>query len=121
MLAMRRESENLEVTARPLTPVEWADGAGIAGRYWSEELEAHLEVEARDGAAYASFEGMLGIGPMECMYALDVDVWVITTRRSMDAAPPGDWTVQVHRDANGALTGLTVGCWLARQIKYRPC
>ncbi len=121
MLVMRRESENLEVTARPLAPVEWADGVGIAGRYWSEELEAHLDIEARGGAAYASFEGMFGTGPVERMYALAVDVWVITTRRSMDAAPPGDWTVQVHRDADGTVSGLTVGCWLARKIAYLPC
>ncbi|WDZ80459.1 D-aminopeptidase (plasmid) [Ensifer adhaerens] len=118
-LVMQRESENLEVIARPLAAIEWADGAEIAGCYWSDELEAHLEIEARDGAVYAMFHGMLGTGPMERMYALAEDIWIITTRRSMDAAPPGDWTVQVERSSTGSISGLTIGCWLARKISYR--
>ncbi|MGO4438223.1 D-aminopeptidase [Rhizobium sp. RAF56] len=118
-LVMHRESENLRVVARPLSPIDWADGNAIAGRYWSEELDAYLEIEARDGGAYAVFEGMFGTGPMERMYPLAEGIWVITTRRSMDAAPPGDWTVQVHRDGAATATGLTVGCWLARKITYR--
>lgn len=118
-LVMQRESENLKVIARPLFPVEWADGADIAGRYWSEELEACLEIEARDGAVYAMFEGMLGTGPMERMYALAEDIWIITTRRSMDAAPPGDWTVQVQRSSTGIVSGVTIGCWLSRKVSYQ--
>lgn len=119
VLVMRRENENLSVIARPLVALEWDDGNDIAGRYWSEELEAYLTIEARDGAVYAIFEGMLGIGPMERMYVLAADVWIISTRRSMDSAPPGDWTVQAHRDATGTVFGLTVGCWLARHITYK--
>ncbi|MBZ7926531.1 D-aminopeptidase [Ensifer adhaerens] len=119
LLVMQRENENLQVTARPLVPIEWADGFAIAGSYWSDELEAHLEIEARDGAVHALFRGMLGTGPMERMYVLAEDIWIITTRRSMDAAPPGDWTVQVERNAAGTVAGLTIGCWLARKISYR--
>ena len=118
-LLMRRDSENLTVRARRLQPVEWADPASIAGRYRSGELEAFLEIEARDGAAFAVFEGLYGKGPMERMYALAEDVWVVTSRRALDAAAPGDWTVLVERDAAGAVTGLRVGCWLARGIDYR--
>lgn len=117
-LTMRREAENLTVRADRLEPLDWADGGTIAGRYWSEELGAHLTVTAQDGTAFAGFEGLLGSSPMERMYPLARDLWIITTRRSMDAAPPGDWTVQVHRDGAGAVAGLTVGCWLARNIRY---
>lgn len=117
-LLMQRESENLTVRARRLQPVEWADPTVLAGRYWSAELEAHLEIEARDGAAFAVFEGLYGKGPMERMYALADDVWIITSRRALDAAAPGDWTVIVERGATGTLTGLRVGCWLARGISY---
>ncbi len=117
-LIMRREAENLTVRADRLEPLDWADGGAIAGRYWSAELEAHLILAAQDGTAFAGFDGMLGAGPMERMYPLARDLWIITTRRSMDAAPPGDWTVQVHRDGTGAVEGLTVGCWLARNIRY---
>ncbi|MEO6299079.1 MAG: D-aminopeptidase [Paracoccaceae bacterium] len=118
-LSMRRESENLDVIAKSLTPVEVADGLIIAGRYWSDELEAGLSIDFRDGGTFAGFDGMLGAGPMERMYPVAVDVWVITTRRSMDASAPGDWTVQVRRDETGSVIGLTVGCWLARRIEYR--
>jgi len=118
-LLMERPGENLSVDAKPVAPVEWADGAGIAGSYASDEIDAKLEIEARDGAAYVGFEGMLGQGPVERMYPLANDLWIITTRRSMDAAPPGDWTVQIRRDASGEISGLTLGCWLARNIEYR--
>ena len=118
-LLMRRGTENLIVNARPLRPVDHVDGAGIAGRYWSDELDAALVIDACDGATFAGFDGMLGSGPMERMYPVGQDVWIITSRRSMDAAPPGDWTVWLHRDAAGAVSGLTLGCWLARRIGYR--
>ena len=118
-LVMHRESENLSVRAVRLQPVEWADSAPIAGRYRSEELEAYLEIEARDGAAFAVFEGLYGKGPMERMYPLAEDVWIVTSRRAIDAAAPGDWTVLVERDVAGAVTALRVGCWLARGIDYR--
>ena len=118
-LLMERPGENLSVAARPVVPMEWAGGAEIAGSYVSEEIGARLEIEARDGAAYVGFEGMLGRGPVERMYPLAEDLWVITTRRSMDAAPPGDWTVQIRRDHAGSVSGLRLGCWLARNIDYQ--
>jgi D-aminopeptidase len=46
------------------------------------------------------------------------DVWIVATRRSMDAPAPGDWTLLVRRDAEGRVAGLTLGCWLARAIGY---
>lgn len=118
-LLMWRAAENLTVTAAALAPLDWADGGQIAGRYWSEELEAEMTIEAQDGIAFAGFSGLLGQGPMERMYPVAPDVWAMPTRRSMDAAPPGDWTVQVHRGAAGQVSGLTLGCWLARNLTYR--
>ena len=118
-IIMDRAVDNLHVEAQQLAPVAWADGAGIAGRYRSDEIGAWLEIEARDGATYICFEGMLGGGPMERMYPLAKDVWSVTTRRAMDAAPPGEWTVRVRRDADGKVEGLSIGCWLARNIDYQ--
>ncbi|MEO8242807.1 MAG: D-aminopeptidase [bacterium] len=117
-LLMRRTDENREVLCRALLPQGHCGVAGIAGRYWSDEMEAWLEIGGGDGAAHAGFEGLLGRGPVERMYPVAKDVWIITTRRSMDASPPGDWTVVVEREA-GVVTGLTLGCWLARGIRYR--
>jgi D-aminopeptidase len=118
-IVMERTNDHHRVEARRLAPVAWADGAGIAGHYRCDELDATLVIEARDGATHAGFSGMLGTGPMERMYPLADDLWSITTRRAMDAAPPGEWTVIVRRDADGQVTGLTVGCWLARKLEYR--
>ena len=118
VMVMERRAENLTVRATPLVPVDHADCAAIAGRYWSEEIGATLEIEARDGAAYIGFSGMLGTGPMERMYPLAADVWAVTTRRAMDAAPPGEWTLVIRRGPVGAIEGLSLGCWLARKIDF---
>lgn len=118
-LTMQRPAENLTVTPRRLTPLEGADAADLAGQYWSDELDATLTIATRDGGTYACFDGLLGAGPMERMHPIAADLWVIPSRRSMDASPPGDWTVQLHRNGAGAVAGLTLGCWLARRIGYR--
>ncbi len=117
-LTMRREGENLTTTLAPLAVADAGDGAGIAGRYESAELEAAMVIEARDGGVYAGFEGMLGRGPMERAHPAGPDVWVVATRRSMDAPAPGDWTLRVKRDAAGRVEGADLGCWLARSIGY---
>ncbi len=117
-LQMQRLTENQTIAATALEPIDWADGSQIAGRYWSDELEAEMIIAAQDGVAFAGFQGLLGSGPMERMYPVARDLWTMPTRRSMDAAPPGDWTVQIHRGTGGAVAGLTIGCWLARNIAY---
>jgi len=118
LLVMERATENLTVRAQRVQPLDWADATPIAGRYHSDEIDASLVIEARDGAASIGFEGMLGMGPMERMYPLAEDLWSVTSRRAMDAAPPGEWTLRIRRDKGGRVTGLTIGCWLARKIDY---
>ncbi|RBP81295.1 D-stereospecific aminopeptidase [Rhodobacter sp. 140A] len=117
-LVMERRGENLIVRAERLEPLARADATEIAGRYRSDGLGATLDIEARDGAAHIGFDGMLGAGPMERMYPLARDVWTVTSRRAMDAAPPGEWTLHIRRDDAGRVAGLSLGCWLARGILY---
>ncbi|PYF10226.1 D-stereospecific aminopeptidase [Rhodobacter viridis] len=117
-LRMTRSKDNTAPALVALPALDSADAAEIAGRYSSAELEADLVIEARDGAAFARFEGMLGAGRMERMAPAGRDVWTVATRRSMDAPAPGDWTLVVTRDATGAVHGLTLGCWLARGVVY---
>lgn len=117
-LTMRRAGDNLTTRLDPVAPVALANGSEIAGRYHSAELEAAMVIEARDGGVYAYFEGMLGTGRMERVHPAAADIWLIATRRSMDAAAPGDWTLSILRDASGAVSGATLGCWLARAIGY---
>lgn len=117
-LTMQRAKDNTAPILTPLAALDPADVAGIAGRYTTAELEADLEITVRDGAAYARFTGLLGTGRMERMAPAAHDVWVVATRRSMDAPAPGDWTLIVHRDASHKVAGFTLGCWLARGIPY---
>lgn len=118
-LQMTRPGENLHET---LTPVPRIDGPGagdISGRYASDEMQADMTVEFRDGAAYARFQGLLGTGRWERLQPVGPDLWLLVTRRSMDAPAPGDWTLSLHRDGEGRVSGLSLGCWLARGIVYR--
>lgn len=117
-LTMTRSRENTAPALTPLPEIAAADPAEIAGSWTSDELGAGLAIEARDGAAYTLFAGMLGTGRMERMGPAGTDVWIVATRRSMDAPAPGDWTLVVDRDASGAVAGLTLGCWLARGLRY---
>lgn len=118
-LTMQRIKDNTAPKLTPLPVINSADGAELAGRYFSDELGAEVLIEARDGGIYARFEGVLGTGRMERMAPAGRDVWQLATRRSMDAPAPGDWTLVVARDAAGAITGFTLGCWLARGVGYK--
>ncbi|WP_424929867.1 D-aminopeptidase [Amaricoccus tamworthensis] len=117
-LRMRRAGENLEVVLDPLEVLSDADGGDLAGRYVSEETGGAVEIESRDGGVYCRFEGILGTGIMERVHPAGPDVWIVATRRSMDAPAPGDWTLRVRRDGAGAVAGFELGCWLARGIGY---
>jgi D-aminopeptidase len=117
-LTMTRSRENAAPALTPLPENAAADPGEVAGRWASGELGADLAIEARDGAAYARFTGMLGTGRMERMAPAGRDVWTVATRRSMDAPAPGDWTLVIDRDVSGAVAGLTLSCWLARGLRY---
>jgi D-aminopeptidase len=90
----------------------------LEGRYYSRELEATLEIEMTGTALFGRFDGLLGCGPMHAIYPVGRDVFVLSCQRSMDAPAPGNWTIQIRRDAAGSVDGLVVGCWLARNITY---
>lgn len=117
-LAMVRAGDNLSADLAPLAATPPDDG-GLAGRYMSDEIGAEIVIETRDGGVYAWFQGFLGSGIMERVHPVGPDTWIIATRRSMDAPAPGDWTLSVRRDGSGAINGLVLGCWLARNIAYR--
>lgn len=118
-LVMSRPSENLETRLLPVPMCDRAIPTAIAGRFTSPELDgAELHIEARGGAAYARFSGIFGPGRPEILLPAAEDIWVMQTRRSMDAPAPGDWTLRFKRDAEGHVTGLEMGCWLARHIEW---
>nr|WP_299507546.1 D-aminopeptidase [Cypionkella sp.] len=118
-LTLTRVKDNTEATLVALAILDSANVDEIAGQYHSTELEALMEIVAHDGAAHVRFSGLLGSGRMERVVPAGPDVWTVATRRSMDAPAPGDWTMIMKRNAKGAVIGLTLGCWLAREIEYK--
>lgn len=117
-LGMVRSADNLSTVLEPLEPAT-PKSDGLGGRYVSDELDAEMVIETRDGGVYVYFKGFLGVGIMERAHPVGADTWVVATRRSMDAPAPGDWTMSVKRGASGGVEGLVLGCWLARNIAYR--
>lgn len=114
-IGYERWRENLRGTVTRVTGTAKPD---IAGRYRCRELQATFEILGSDGAFYGSFEGFLGKGEMMPLYPVAEDLWTLPCRRSMDAPAPGEWTIQVSRHDDGCVKGLTIGCWLARNLTY---
>jgi D-aminopeptidase len=91
----------------------------VAGRYHCHELDAELTVTDRGGVLYGGFSGFLGQSRMELLSPLRNDVWLLPCLRALDHTPPGDWTLVFQRDVSGGVSGVMVGCWLARRLHYR--
>jgi D-aminopeptidase len=114
-LRMDRAKENLSTLLRP---VDGAPRMDAAGRYACAELGAELVIADAGGALYGGFSGFLGRGRMEVLDAIGPDLWALPCPRALDHTPPGDWTIAIRRDAAGRAAGATVGCWLARGLRY---
>jgi len=91
----------------------------IVGRYHCAELDATLTIADAGGALYGAFSGSLGQGRMELLDPIGADLWALPCPRALDHTPPGDWTLGFRRNGAGAVTGVQVGCWLARGLDYR--
>jgi len=124
VLHVRRIIDNGTLHATRLEIVNAGDaGQGsskdLTGCYRSEELDSVFTVTGDNGTLYGSFDGMLGRGPIWIMRPLDgKQIWALGNPRGLDATPPGDWTVVFEDLKDGASTSCTVGCWLARKVKY---
>lgn len=115
LLQLSRPIDNLHGVLRRVAGEARTD---IAGHYGSTELDAMLEITQTGSAFYGAFEGFLGKGAMQPLFPVGPDIWRLPCQRSMDAPAPGDWTLAFERDGGGRLTGVTVGCWLARKVKF---
>ena len=118
-LRLERPGENRVAVLEPCTGA--ADPAGLAGRYRCGDYPgAALDIVEAGGVPHAAFAGPLGAGRMEPLEPIGPDLWLLPCWRALDHTPPGDWTILVHRGMEGGVTGLTVGCWLARGLRYEP-
>ena len=114
-LDYERWRENLKGTALRVSGPSRPD---IAGRYHARELDADLEIRDTEGVFFGFFEGFLGRGDMMQLQPVADDIWILPSRRALDAPAPGNWTIRIERDGAGIVTGLKIGCWLARNIHY---
>jgi D-aminopeptidase len=55
---------------------------------------------------------------MELLEPIGPDVWALPCPRALDHTPPGDWTLWFRRDGSGRVAEVSVGCWLARGLRY---
>ncbi|MBN9044347.1 MAG: D-aminopeptidase [Rhizobiales bacterium] len=115
-IRLSRDDENLELALTRLIGEAKGD---ILGRYRSDELEADLLLVEAGGAIYGAFEGFLGKSDLYPLYPAGPDLWLLPVQRSMDAPSPGEWKLLFSRDGAGAVSGVKVGCWLARGVDYR--
>ncbi len=114
-LVMERPQDNH--VAR-LIPADGVPRADIAGRWRCDELDAELHIEDAGGVPYGAFAGFLGRSRMELLEPVGRDLWALPCPRALDHAPPGDWTLAVQRDGDGAPLAIELGCWLARRLTY---
>jgi hypothetical protein len=91
----------------------------IPGNYECVELESGFTCFGQGEVLYGAFEGPLGRGPASPMTYLGSNVWSLACARGQDADPPGDWTLVFDRvDSQMGISGVTIGCWLARKFGY---
>lgn len=94
------------------------DTLSFGGDFYCEEIDSTFHCEVLGGMLYGSFDGFLGHGPADIMRHLGQDVWSLACPRGMDAPAPGNWTLVFHRGVNKTVTGVTIGCWLARKLEF---
>ena len=112
---MTRATDNLRSRLQAVTGEPRRD---VAGRFRCAELPSVLVIEAVGGVLHGTFEGWLGRGVPQALLPVGDDLWRLPCPRALDFAPPGDWTLAVQRDGSGTVSGLEVGCWLARQVIF---
>lgn len=113
---MDRATDNQQSRLTPRTAGSRHDWVG---RYRCAELDAELTIVEAGNTLYGAFSGFLGRGRMELLDAVADDLWTLPCPRALDHTPPGDWTLDVSRDAGGIAEAVRVGCWLARGLLYR--
>jgi len=102
-----------------LIPIEGAAIPDIGGGYRCADLGAELSIVDTGGAFYGACAGILGDGRMELLQPFGRDLWLMPCPRGVDHFPPGDWTLSFTRDTANRVTGIELGCWLARRFTYQ--
>ena len=120
-IQIQRPHEHRTYVARPLSKSSGnLNATKFIGKYYSEEINSTLHVTGSGAMLYGAFDGFLGNGPIHVMRWLGENVWWLACWRSLDAAPPGNWSVVFQAGTEvDSIIGATVGCWLARKVQYK--
>ncbi|KAF4621965.1 hypothetical protein G7Y89_g14378 [Cudoniella acicularis] len=119
LLHIHVPKDNRNIHAQRVTTTKLAaNPSDMHGHYYCAEVDSVFHCSGSGGMLYGSFDGFLGQGPVHLIRSLGDDVWALACPRAMDSQPPGDWTVVVRRDDSGNVTGVTIGCWLARNLEF---
>ena len=118
-LRIYRVGENRNLVAQRIKEEIITDGSRLRGRYQCGEMETTFVCEGQNNMLYGAFDGPLGQGPANLMKRLGENVWTWACPRGLDHTPPGDWTVVFTEDAEGVISGCTIGCWLARRLEFQ--
>ncbi|OQE32362.1 hypothetical protein PENSTE_c001G01864 [Penicillium steckii] len=112
-------SDNRKLEARRIVQRDNIfEDTSFQGDYYCSEVESTFHCNGESGVLYGSFDGYLGHGPASPMKYLGDDVWALTCQRGLDAPAPGDWTLSFHRDGNGSVVDVKIGCWLAQGLVF---
>lgn len=119
-LHVERQREHRILNARRIkSPTTTNSTNEYIGDYQCAEVDSSFHCSPGSGnTLYGSFDGFLGQGPAHLMQYVGEDVWTLSNPRGMDAPAPGNWTIVFQRDENGKISGVTIGCWLARLIQF---
>ncbi|KAJ5482752.1 D-aminopeptidase [Penicillium diatomitis] len=120
-IEMHRIDDNRRIHARRIRAPQGIIRGDYTGRYECKEQKSVFFCDGTGEMLYGAFEGFLGKGPLHLMRYLGEDIWVLVCPRGLDAPAPGNWTLVFHRDDAGNITGVTMGCWLARNVHFTKC
>ncbi|CAH0014435.1 unnamed protein product [Clonostachys rhizophaga] len=118
-LTIQRLEEHMTINAtRLISDGSCTDYSLFVGDFYSSDVDSVFNCRDQGGVLYGYFDGFMGKGPAQVMHYLGQDVWSFLCPRGIDDPGPGEWTLVFHRGADNGISGVTMGCWLARRVEF---
>lgn len=118
-LHIRRTRENKHLRGRRIKEgSNNLSNSDYVGIYQCSDADSTFICNGNSALMYGAFNGYLGKGPVHLMKYVGEDIFLLACPRGLDAPAPGDWTIVFQRDGSGKVVGATIGCQLARKLKF---